>query len=407
MVDRARLETVLSVVGSRIGIDPTGTPPGFEEDANASRSIITPNGIAIVPIHGTLVKRAGAIEAASGLLSYAAVEEMILDAATDPDVKAILMDIDSPGGEVGGVFDLASMIRDVGEEKPVWALADDAFSAAYLIASSAQRITVPQTAGVGSVGVIAVHVDESKRDAKEGRQYTTVYAGAHKNDFSSHTPLSNDAQARLQKEVDRLYGMFVGAVVAGRNMTEAAVRATEAGLFFGADAVNAGLADQVGTIRDALADLTATIETPRKTILHRAAQPPDPPHREINMPMNEKQAADKPVATPPEPKTTTAETIDLDKVRAEKEAQLRSEAQAIVDLCSLADMPNLAGSFIAKGMDAPAVRKELLARRASGPEVQSHVMPGDGTRMKAQANLNANPVLAACRRMAEQHATGG
>jgi len=124
------------------------------------------------------------------------------------------------------------------------------------------------------------------------------------------------------------------------------------------------------------------------------------------MPMNEKQAADQPVATPPEPKTTTAETIDLDKVRAEKEAQLRSEAQAIVDLCSLADMPNLAGSFIAKGMDAPAVRKELLARRASGPEVQSHVMPGDGTRMKAQANLNANPVLAACRRMAEQHATG-
>ena len=129
------------------------------------------------------------------------------------------------------------------------------------------------------------------------------------------------------------------------------------------------------------------------------------------MPMNEKQAADKPVATSPEPKTetphpATAKTIDLDKVRAEKEAQLRGEAQAIVDLCSLADMPNLAGGFIAKGMDAQAVRKELLARRASGPEVQSHVMPGDGTRMKPQANLNANPVMTACKRMAEQHATG-
>ena len=406
MVDRARLETILSVVGSRIGIDPTGMPPGFEEDANASRSIITPNGIAIVPIHGTLVKRAGAIEAASGLLSYAVVEEMILDAATDPEVKAILMDIDSPGGEVGGVFDLATLIREAGEEKPVWALADDAFSAAYLIASAAHRIILPQTAGIGSVGVIAVHVDESKRDAKEGRQYTTVFAGANKNDFSSHAPLSDDAQARLQKEVDRLYGMFVGAIVEGRNMSEAAVRATEAGLFFGADAMNAGLADQVGTIRDALADLTTAMEPQRKTLFQRAVQPPDPPHREINMPMNEKQAADKPVATPPEPKTTTAETIDLDKVRAEKEAQLRGEAQAIVDLCTLADMPNLAGGFIAKGMDAQAVRKELLARRASGPEVQSHVMPGDGTRMQPQANLNANPVMTACKRMAEQHATG-
>ena len=406
MVDRARLETILSVVGSRIGIDPTGMPPGFEEDANASRSIITPNGIAIVPIHGTLVKRAGAIEAASGLLSYAVVEEMILDAATDPEVKAILMDIDSPGGEVGGVFDLATLIREAGEEKPVWALADNAFSAAYLIASAAHRIILPQTAGIGSVGVIAVHVDESKRDAKEGRQYTTVFAGANKNDFSSHAPLSDDAQARLQKEVERLYGMFVGAIVEGRNMSEAAVRATEAGLFFGADAMNAGLADQVGTIRDALADLTTAMEPQRKTLFQRAVQPPDPPHMEINMPMNEKQAADKPVATPPEPKTTTAETIDLDKVRAEKEAQLRGEAQAIVDLCTLADMPNLAGGFIAKGMDAQAVRKELLARRASGPEVQSHVMPGDGTRMKPQAHLNANPVMTACKRMAEQHATG-
>ena len=411
MVDRARLEIILSVIGHRIGIDPTGMPPGFEDDANSSRTIITPNGIAIVPIHGTLVKRAGAIEAASGLLPYAVVEEMILDAATDPAVKAILMDIDSPGGEVGGVFDLATLIREAGEEKPVWALADDAFSAAYLIASAAHRIILPQTAGIGSVGVIAVHVDESQRDAKEGRQYTTVYAGANKNDFSSHAPLSDDAQARLQKEVDRLYGMFVGAVVQRRNMTEAAVRATEAGLFFGADAVTAGLADQVGTIRDVLADLTAKIETPRKTIFHRAAQPPDPPHREINMPMNDKQAADKPVATSPEPTTetphpATAETIDLDKVRAEKEAQLRGEAQAIVDLCTLADMPDLAGGFIAKGMDAQAVRKELLTRRASGPEVQSHVMPGDGTRIKPQANLNANPVMTACKRMAEQHATG-
>ncbi len=83
----------------------------YTETANRRAFTVTPNGIAIVPIVGTLVKRAGAVEAASGLLSYTAIEEMILDAATDPAVKAILMDIDSPGGEVGGVFRLGGIDR--------------------------------------------------------------------------------------------------------------------------------------------------------------------------------------------------------------------------------------------------------------------------------------------------------
>ena len=171
MVDRARLEIILSVVGPRVGIEAGVLPPEMDAASDRHGFTITPNGIAIISIIGTLVKRAGAIDAASGLLSYATVENMILEAATDPAVKAILMDIDSPGGEVGGVFDLASMINEAKETKPIWAVADDAFSAAYLLASTADRIYLPQTAGVGSVGVIAVHVDESERDAKEGRQF--------------------------------------------------------------------------------------------------------------------------------------------------------------------------------------------------------------------------------------------
>ena len=190
MVERARLETILSVIGPRVGIDAGVLPPEMEASSDRQGFTVTPNGIAIISIVGTLVKRAGAIDAASGLLSYATVENMLLDAATDPAVKAILMDIDSPGGEVGGVFDLAELILQAKETKPVWAVADDAFSAAYLLASAADRIYLSQTAGVGSVGVIAVHVDDSERDAKEGRHFTTVFAGARKNDFSSHTPLS-------------------------------------------------------------------------------------------------------------------------------------------------------------------------------------------------------------------------
>ena len=354
MVDRARLETILSVIGPRIGLEPAAMPHGFEEKSNGSNLMVTPNGIAIVPIHGTLVKRAGAIEAASGLTSYAAIEDRILDAATDPGVRAILLDIDSPGGEVGGVFDLAAMIREAGQDKPIWALADDAFSAAYLIATTAHHIIVPQTAGVGSVGVIAVHVDESARDAQEGRAYTTVFAGARKNDFSSHAPLSDEARIGLQKEVDRLYGMFASAVATSRNMSEEAVRSTEAGLFFGDDAVQAGLADQVGTIRDAMAGLTTILDQPRTTQAARTRSA----MKESEMPTNmESDLASQ-----------RKEAIDLEAIRSATRKQTLDYVAEVHDLCALAGSIHQASGFIAKGTPLADIRKSLLETRAQTDE---------------------------------------
>ena len=109
----------------------------------------------------------------------------------------------------------------------------------------------------------------------------------------------------------------------------------------------------------------------------------------------------------PQPTTRQpAEVIDLDQVRTEKATQMREEAGAIVELCALADRPDMAGGFIAKGMDVNAVRKELMVLRATGEEIHSHVMPGDGTRMKPEGNLESNPVVNACRRMAQQHSGG-
>ncbi len=462
MVERARLETILSVVGPRIGVETSGAPPGFESERETSGLAVTPNGIALIPIVGTLVKRAGAIDAASGLLSYAVIEEMILEATTDPAVGGILLDVDSPGGEVGGVFDLADLIREAREAKPIYAMTDDAFSAAYLLASAADRIYLSQTGGVGSVGVIAVHVDESERDAKEGRRFTTVFAGARKNDFSRHEPLSDAARSRLQTEVGRIYDLFVGAVARNRGMTEQSVRSTEAGLFFGADAVRIGLADQVGTLRDALAALVTALEAPGKTIIHAAATPPVSKNEEIAM-ETEDQVVDKaatteepaaPAAKPPEtvkapnvpkqeaqaqpvvpPKSAdvvdfpdpkgqprqntppvnasqqpavlpSAEVIDLEKVRAEKGTQMRQEAAAIVELCALANQSALAGEFIAKGMDVNAVRRKLMALRTDGEEIHSQLMPGDGTRVRPEENLDANPVVIACHRLAKQSAAG-
>ncbi|MBF0115476.1 MAG: S49 family peptidase [Magnetococcales bacterium] len=402
LVERARLETILSVVGPRIGMETVlplpDTPPVIRTDS----PLITPDGIAVIPIHGTLAKRVGAVEAVSGLIGYAAIEELLLDAATDPEVKAILLDIDSPGGEVGGVFDLAAMIGEVRQSKPVWALADDAFSAAYMIASAAERIYVSQTAGVGAIGVVAVHVDESQRDVQEGRRYTTITAGAHKGDFSCHEPLSDEAKGRLQTEVDRLYSMFVAAVASNRGMNEAAVRATEAALFFGDNAVAAGLADRLGTIRDALAALTVSLAPPKSTTQQPITTITQKEFRmDEQIPTAEASAA-LPASEVAAQYTTAATATPVAPAVAAAEAHLQYQqnAQAIVDLCALADVPHLAGEFIASGKTEEQVRKALMARRENGPEIHSHIMPGDGTDARAETNLNNNPVVVACRKKA-------
>jgi capsid assembly protease len=420
MVERVRLETILSVIGPRINIEAGVLPPEMAASPDRQGFIVTPNGTAIISIVGTLVKRAGTIDAASGLISYASIENMILEAATDPAVKGILLDVDSPGGEVGGVFDLANMIKEARGTKPIWAVADDAFSAAYLLASAADRIYISQTSGVGSIGVIAVHVDVSEQDAKEGRQFTTVFAGARKNDFSSHEPLSDGARSNLQKEVDRLYGMFTGVVASNRNLTDVAIRTTEACLFFGENAIKAGLADKIGTIREALFDLSVETENPRKKLFHAVSPSPAPTaqHEEPNMETEKpavKTATTSPGETPPPATTTQGETsppatakppgevVDLDKIRAEQVTQMRGDAQAVVDLCALAGMPDLAGGYIAQGVDMTTIRNELLSKRAASPEIQSHVMPGDGTRVNPAANLDDNPLVNSCQRMAKQN----
>ena len=276
VIGQAKLEAILAVIGPRIGIE--APAPAVMNGTGGRRGayLVTPEGIAVIPVFGTLVKRAGAIEAASGLTSYSHLEEQIMDAATDPAVRAVLLDIDSPGGEAAGVFDLADLVHEARSLKPVWAVADEeAFSGAYAIASAAERLIVPRTGGLGSIGVIAVHVDRSARDAMEGFHTTTVYAGAAKNDFNPHETLKDGARRTLQAEVDRVYGLFVDTVARNRGLTADAVRATEARLFFGEDAVRAGLADEVGNVRESLAALAATLAQPQNH-RHRAGRPAGP-----------------------------------------------------------------------------------------------------------------------------------
>ena len=422
VIGQAKLEAILAVIGPRIGIEAPAPAVMNGDGRRRGANLVTSEGIAVIPVFGTLVKRAGAIEAASGLTSYGHLEDQIMDAATDPAVRAVLLDIDSPGGEAAGAFDLSDLVYEARSLKPVWAVADEeAFSGAYAIASAAERLIVPRTGGLGSIGVVALHVDRSARDAMEGFRTTTVYAGARKNDFNPHETLKDGARRTLQAEVDRVYGLFVDTVARNRGLAAEDVRATEARLYFGEDAVRAGLADEVGTMRSAFAALAAALSTPRSIIAAPAVLPGPASHQPSNRKehvMNDEtdtvkteretppaSTAEDPRSAPattdtppapevPAPEPTTAKVVDLDAVRAEARGEGAAEAGLIAELCTLAGMPERTADMLAKGLSADAVRRELLTLKAGAEaEVRSHVLPGAGT--GAPQNLDDNPVVRA------------
>ena len=205
------------------------------------------DGIAVIPIKGILVHEISFWGWFCGdETDYASIGAAMIAAVKDHAVKAIVMHVNSPGGEVNGCFDLADGIYGLRGAKPIWAIVDEnAFSAAYALASAADRIVVPRTGGTGSIGVITMHVDITGALEKIGVKVTTIQFGARKSDSYPTTPLSNEARARLQAEANALGEMFVGIVARNRTLSAERIRATEAGCFLGADGVDIGLADAV------------------------------------------------------------------------------------------------------------------------------------------------------------------
>jgi signal peptide peptidase SppA len=373
MIDSKKLAAILAVLAPRLGLEPPAVDAALlTEQRSRKPYAVTDAGIAVIEVSGSLVNRASGMDAPSGLTSYEQLGNEILDAAADPQVRGILLRLDSYGGEANGAWDVASLIEEAARVKPVWASVDDwALSAGYLLASATDRIWVTRTGGVGSVGIIAMHLDQSGWDAANGLRYTTIFAGDRKNDFNPHEPLSDGARSVLMAEVDRLYGMFVDAVARRRGLSTGAVRSTEAGIFYGEDSVAQGFADRVGTFREALAAMTESLLRPKFT--------------KGGTPVSEVTQA---ATSPPVP--------DLAAIEAQAREQGYAEAAEIVVLCSIAGRPSLAGDFISRHLSAAEVRKELLALRAEADrdEIRSHVLPEASTTSKQ--NLEENPVVKAC-----------
>lgn len=261
-----KLNIILAGLGQRIGVDVSqfDALSQFEMNRFVGRKSdhggyrITSQGVAVISILGTLVNRGAWVGASSGLTSYEGLVHQLKEARKDTNVRGILLDMDTPGGEASGCFEVPELIREIRRHKPVFAFAGDmACSAGYAIASAANEIWTTRTGLVGSIGVVMVHMDRSAQLAEEGLKPTIIRSGARKVDGNPYEPLPKSVRDRLQAEADALRETFIATVVAGRpSLSADAVRDTEAAVFTGAQALSAGLVDGIGTFDQVVETMT-------------------------------------------------------------------------------------------------------------------------------------------------------
>jgi signal peptide peptidase SppA len=384
LIARPKLEVILGVVARKLAGDTLATPPPSRTDSGLGGDLQVQDGIAILPILGTLVRRSSYIGAASGLTSYHDIEAMAEAAFADPEVRAVLLEIDSSGGEAGGVFDLAQRLRQLAQTsgKPLWAIADEAaLSAAYAIASAADRIWLTRTAEVGSIGVVAVHVDESVADAKAGLNYTFLHAGAHKVDGHPHAPLPASVAADIQADIEQLHRQFISLVAGFRRLTPEAVRDTEARVYRGEAALQAGLADQIGTRAEAITALqrqlvmSASRSLRNKAAALSASRTTSSP-QEISMndhnpvtPVDETQENTTPnTAPPPAQPPQTPPPLDEAAITAQVEQRLRRQLAELTEIAAQAKRLGVTvdpAQALAQGIKPDALRRTVLEQAAA------------------------------------------
>lgn len=237
-------------------------------DPRPSRSYQVANGIAVLPVSGTLVSKTRALQPYSGMTGYNGIIARLQQAISDPGVDGILLDMDTPGGMVSGAFDCADIIARMRDIKPIWALANDMnCSAGQLIASSASRRLVTQTARTGSIGVMMAHSNYGAALKTNGVEVTLIYSGDHKVDGNPYEKLPEDVRADFQTRIDATRQMFAEKVSAYTGMSVQDVLNTEAAVFSGQESVDNGLADELVNNTDALGVMREALDRRKKTTI--------------------------------------------------------------------------------------------------------------------------------------------
>jgi len=218
------------------------------------------DGVAVISVVGAIAKRMNLFSKISGGVSTEMLGDQIMHALEDNAVKAVILEIDSPGGTVDGTFDLADKIFEMRGAKPIVAFSNGLMaSAAYAIGSAADEIYISgSTTMVGSIGVVSTHVDLSQAEQKQGQKTTEITAGKYKRIASQYEPLSAEGRADIQASVDYLYSVFVDYVATFRAVPVSTVLddMADGRVFIGQQAIDAGLVDGVSSLDELIADLS-------------------------------------------------------------------------------------------------------------------------------------------------------
>jgi signal peptide peptidase SppA len=377
-----------------------GTDLAQRHQRKGSQPYAMVDGIAVIEIAGTLVHRGAWIGQSSGLTSYEGIAAQLQAALADPAVLGIALDIDSFGGEVAGAFDLADRIRAARAKKPVQAfVAEHALSAGYVLASQADRIILPRTGAVGSIGVVALHTDMSGALDQKGIAVTLIHAGIHKIDANPYQPLPDAVHDQMQRELEVVRFLFAETVAAGRGnrLSHTTALATEAAVFRGADAVAAGLADELAdpvTAFRAFAAAPGGINpTSRKGPQMTTHSTDTPNPDQIAAPP---AAEGAPITTEP-PAVTVDDAPTSDTVTMSADAT-RAEAAEVAQVCAQAARLGVdidAADAVARGLKPEALRARVLADLASRGDAAGIIATAP-----AAAAAKDSPIIAAAKKAA-------
>jgi capsid assembly protease len=352
---------------------------GFGSDKRKPYQVA--EGVAIIDITGVLTNDAWWWDETE----YGDIQDEVALAVEDADVTAILLRVNSPGGETDNAFETARALMEARKQKPMWAIADNiAYSAGFLLAATAETIYVPQyTGGVGSIGVYSAHFSYEEALKQAGIEVTLTSAGKGKTDGNRYERLSPAAKAKIKGEVDRLYSLFVGSVSKGRKIDEAVIREMGAALFQGSEAaIASGLADKTGSFEDAWVALAEHTKKKSNNAFAMSASAGGKFSKEGHMAETTTPAETK----KPEQAAGAAvvdTSADTKKLVADAKAEGFAEAGEIADLCVLAGDPTKVRGYLADvrtgKKTVTAVREELVNAKAEagkeGGEISNASLP--------------------------------
>ena len=256
----AILPSALAALAESARVDPAAA--GFVLPQQEHSTPPPVGAVAVIPVYGVIEHRSDWMTEMFGGTSVDSLRDQMRAALSDSSVKAIVLDIDSPGGTVAGMTELAAEMRSArGGSKPIVAVANTmAASAAYWLAAQADEVIVTPSGSVGSVGVYAVHQEASRMLDEMGVTTTIVSAGEHKTEGNEYEPLTDEARSDIQERVDSHYQQFLSDVAAGRRTSVAEAEANYGGgrVLTSRKALDAGMVDRVETLAQTLTRMSST-----------------------------------------------------------------------------------------------------------------------------------------------------